>query len=281
MKDLVTDTLLAFIVKVCKIGCGKILLLLTVKDILLALLSHAVDCCLCVLTNVGVSSIGALDHIGSIIKDRPRVGPTTSVAAKGASSASSTCGVGTFIPSAILGKCPLGLADTDLGLKCLAWGSAHGFARNGPDIGILSFSFHRGLHHCFQSLALMGGGKSMQNAIIGEVTVKPCNKLRVKSVNEYLADTDGKGILVNKWTRSAQDLSVVIENQLEDGVALRVLIGLPDVVKGSMGLLGVAWAELIEEAFKDGWGGKHDDFGANLGDQGIAIHPRQSKVERG
>ncbi len=273
--------LLAFIVKVCKIGCGKILLLLMVKVILLVLLSNAVNRCLCDLINFGVSSIGALDHIGFIVKDRPRVGPATSVAAKGALSPSSTCGIGIFIPSAILGKCPLGLADMDLGLKCLAWGSAHGFARNGPDIGILSFGFHRGLHHCFQSLALMGGGESLQNAMIGEVTVKPCNKPRVKSVNEYLADTDGKGILVNEWTRSTQDLSVVIKNQLEDGVAHRVLIRLLNVLKGGMGLLGVAWAELIEEAFKDQWGGKHDDFGANLGDQGNAIHPCQSKVERG
>jgi hypothetical protein len=106
-----------------------------------------------------------------------------------------------------------------------------------------------------------------------EVTVKPCNKPRVKSVNEYLADTDGKGILVNKLTRSAQDLSVVIENQLDNGIALHVLIPLLDVVKGSMGLLGVAWAEVIEEAFKVRLGGKHDDFGANLRDQGSAIHP--------
>jgi hypothetical protein len=60
---------------------------------------------------------------------------------------------------------------------------------------------------------------------------------------------------------------------LEDGVALRILICLPDVVKGGMGLLGVAWAEFVEEAFKDRWGGKHDDFGAYLGDQGSAIHP--------
>ena len=127
----------------------------------------------------------------------------------------------------------------------------------------------------------MDGSESLQNAIIGAVTAKPCNNKRVKSINEYLADTDGKEILVNKWTSSAQDLRVVIKNQLEDGVALRVLIHLLDMVKGGLGLLGVAWAELIEEAFKDGWGGKHDDFGAYLQDQGSAIHPHQSKVECG
>ena len=265
---------LAFIFKVCEIGCGKILLLLMVVVILLVLLSNVVDYCRCVVTNLRVSSIGALDHIGFIVKDRPRVGLATSVAAKGALSVLSTFGVGTFISSAILGKChPLGLADMDLGLKCLAWNPFHGFACIGPDICILSFGFHCGLHHCLQSLTRMGPSESLQDAIIGEVIAKPCDKKRVKSVNEYLADADGKGILVNEWTRSAQDLHVVIKNRLEDGVPLCVLIHLPDVVKGSIGLFGVAWVELIEEAFKDGWGGKHNDFGEYLEDQGSAIHP--------
>jgi hypothetical protein len=142
-----------------RIGCGEVLLLLMVKVILLVLLLNAVNCCLCIVTNLGISSIVALDHIGSIIKDRPRVGPAASVAAKGALSPSSTCGAGTFIPSAILGKCLLSLADTDLG--CLAWGPAHDFTCNGPDICVISFSLHCGLHHCFQSLALMGGGESL------------------------------------------------------------------------------------------------------------------------
>jgi hypothetical protein len=68
---------------------------------------------------------------------------------------------------------------------------------------------------------------------------------------------------------------------LEDGVALRILIRLLDVVKGSMGLLGVAWAELIEEAIENGWGGKHDDFGAYLGDQGSAIHLAEVRLNVG
>ncbi len=128
----------------------------------------------------------------------------------------------------------------------------------------------------------MGGGESLQHSIIREVTAKPCDKKRVKSVNEYLADADGKGILVNKWTRSAQELCVVIKYQLEDGVALCVLIHLLDVVKGGMVLLGVTWgAKLIEEAFEDEWDGKHDDFGGYLRDQGSAIHPHQSMVEPG
>jgi hypothetical protein len=192
---------LAFIFKVCEIGCGKILLLLMVVVILLVLLSNVVDYCRCVVTNLRVSSIGALDHIGFIVKDRPRVGLATSVAAKGALSVLSNCGVGTFVPSAILGKCSLGLADTDLGLKCLAWGPAHGFACNGPDISILSFGCHSGLHHCFQSLALMGGGESLQNAIIGEVTAKPCNKTRVSpSMNTWQILT-GRG----SWSTNGRE----------------------------------------------------------------------------
>jgi hypothetical protein len=62
---------------------------------------------------------------------------------------------------------------------------------------------------------------------------------------------------------------------------VNVLVSLPDVVKGGMRLLGVTWAEMVEQALKDRWGGKHDDFCAYLGDQGSTVHPCQSEVERG
>ena len=149
------------------------------------------------------------------------MGPATSVAAKGDFSTSSNGGMGTFIPSAIWGERPLCLAGMCLGLKCLAGGSAHGFACNGPDVGVLGFGFDRGLHHRFQSLALMRGCASLQYTIIGEVTTKHCNKTRVKAINEDLADADGEWILVNEWTRSSQDLRIVIEDRLKDGAALR------------------------------------------------------------
>jgi hypothetical protein len=90
----------------------------------------------------------------------------------------------------------------DLGLKCLAWGPAHGFACNGPDICVLSFGFHRGFHHCFKSLlALMGGGESLQNTIIGEVTAKTFNKMRVEAINEYLEILTGRG----SWSINGQE----------------------------------------------------------------------------
>ncbi len=121
--------------------------------------------------NPGVGSVGTLDYIGSVLKVWPRVGPTTSVAAKGVLSALSISGIWTPIPSAMLGECPLSLAGTYLGLKCLVWGSAHGFACNGPDIGIFGYGFDSGLNHCFQSLVLMRGCEGLQNATVGEVNV--------------------------------------------------------------------------------------------------------------
>ena len=127
----------------------------------------------------------------------------------------------------------------------------------------------------------MGGSKSLRCAIGEEVSTESFDKTRVKSINEYLADAYGKWILVNERTGGTQDLPVIIKDWLEDDVALCVLVSLPDVVKGGMRLLVVTWAELVEQALKDGWGGKHDDFCAYLGDQGSTVYPCQSEVEHG
>ncbi len=97
------------------------------------------------------------------------------------------------------------------------------------------------------------------------------DKMRVKSINEYLADAYGKWILVNERTGGAQDLPVIIKDWLEDDVALCVLVSLPDVVKGGMRFLGVTGAELVEETVEDQRRGKHDDFVPYFGHQGCPI----------
>ncbi len=63
------DLLLAVFIKVCKVGCGKVLLLSFILLILLVLFLNAVYCCLCILMNLGVGSIGTLDDIGFFLED--------------------------------------------------------------------------------------------------------------------------------------------------------------------------------------------------------------------
>ncbi len=93
----------AFFSEITEVGNGKILALLVVIGLLFVLVIDAVDGCLHILPNFGVGSMGALDNIGSVFKKRPRVRPTTSKAAEGATTAASIGGGGTIIPaSAIL-----------------------------------------------------------------------------------------------------------------------------------------------------------------------------------
>ncbi len=101
--NLLGDALPAFFIKITEVGGGKILALLVVVGLLLALVLDAVDGCLCILPNLGVISVGALDNIGSVFEEQPRVRPTTSKAAEGATTVASIGGGRTIIPaSAIL-----------------------------------------------------------------------------------------------------------------------------------------------------------------------------------
>ncbi len=47
----------------------------------------------------------------------------------------------------------------------------------------------------------MGGGESLQNTIIGEVTAKTFNKMRVEAINEYLEILTGRG----SWSINGQE----------------------------------------------------------------------------
>jgi hypothetical protein len=70
----------------------------------------------------------------------------------------------------------------------------------------------------------------------------------------------GKHLLVNERTRSCKDLSVIVEDWREDCVPCGIIVSLPDVVKSSVGLLGIPRAELVEQVIQDGRSGQMDDF---------------------
>ncbi len=73
----------------------------------------------------------------------------------------------------------------------------------------------------------------------------------VKAIDEGLADADGENIHINEWPGGCKNLSVVVVDTREDGVPGSVIVRLPDLVKGCMRLLGISWAELVEEGVED------------------------------
>jgi hypothetical protein len=100
--NLLSDALPAFFSKITEVGGGKILALLVVIGLLLALVLDVVNGCLCILPNLGVIRVGALDNIGSVFEEQPRVRPATSKAVQGATTAASIGGGGTIIPASAL-----------------------------------------------------------------------------------------------------------------------------------------------------------------------------------
>jgi hypothetical protein len=66
--NLLGDALPTFFIEITEVGSGKTLTLLVVVGPLLALVLDAVNGCLCILSNLGVISVGALDNIGFILR---------------------------------------------------------------------------------------------------------------------------------------------------------------------------------------------------------------------
>ncbi len=92
----------------------------------------------------------------------------------------------------------------------------------------------------------MNGSTILGLAIVWKICVEAGHKARIKAINKCLAYADWEDFLVHEQAGGGKDLSVVVIHQGEDGGALHVVIRLPDMVKGGVGLLQVTGAELIE-----------------------------------
>ncbi len=109
--------------------------------------------------------------------------------------------------------------------------------------------------------------------------MKASEEARVKAIHECLADTHGKHLLVDEWTRGCKNLSVIVKDWREDHVPCGIVVSLPDVVKSSMGLLGIPRAELVEQMIQDGGSGQTDDFWADCGLYCCGVHLCACEIE--
>ncbi len=152
---------------------------------------------------------------------------------------------------------------------------------NGPDIVILRLGSNGGLEHILEDLALVSSRALLQFTVLGKVGMKASKEARVKANHECLADTDRKHLLVDEWTRGCEDLSVIVKHWREDCVPSGIVVGLPDVVKSSMGLLGIPRAELDEQMIQDGRSCQMDDLHADggLDHRGVSLCTRKIEVE--
>jgi len=87
--------------------------------------------------------------------------------------------------------------------------------------------------------------------VVGEVGTKAGEEARIEAVHEYLANADGKYLLVDERTRGSEDSSIILVDRGENRIPSGIIICLTNVVEGSMRLLGVPRAELVEQMIQD------------------------------
>jgi len=174
---------------------------------------------------------------------------TTPVATKGAATGRAAGLVGTVIPTLVLRDGLLSLAGIYLGGECLT--GTEGLTSDCPDVGVLRFCTYGGLEHILKDLALVSSRAFLRLTVVGDVGTKTGEEARIEAVHEYLANTDGKHLLVNERMRGSEDSSVIIVDRGENRIPSVIIVCLPNMVEGSMRLLGVPRAELVEQIIQD------------------------------
>ena len=139
----------------------------------------------------------------------------------------------------------LSLTGIYLGGECLA--GTEGLTSNCPDVGVLRFSAYGGLEHILKDPALVSRRAFLGLTVVGKVGTKAGEEARIKAIHEYLANADGKYLLVNEQTRGSKDSSIVLLDRGENRISGGIIVCLLNVVEGSVRLLGVPRAELVEQ----------------------------------
>jgi len=67
------------------------------------------------------------------------------------------------------------------------------------------------LEHILKDLALVSSRAFLRLTVVGEVGTKASEEARIKkAVHEYLANADGKYLLVDEMTRGSKDSSIIL-----------------------------------------------------------------------
>jgi len=200
--------------------------------------------------NPWVARIRALDDINAVLKRGLRVRSTTPIATKGAAAGRAARLVGTVIPTLVLKDGLFSLAGIYLGGECLT-GTKDLTSNHCPDVGVLRFGAYGGLEHILKDLGLVSSRAFLRLTVVGEMGTKAGEEARIEAVHEYLANADGKYLLVDERTRGSKDSSIILVDRGENRIPGGIIVCLPNMVEGSMRLLGVPRAELVEQMIQD------------------------------
>ncbi len=154
---MIPNVLLTRGINVAEVCSCKVFALHELLLFLFLLVFNVLDDFLGILVDAWVASIGAFDHIDSILKKKPQMWPTAAIATKRAfqSTARSVRFFGAVVV-AVADDGLLCLTGIDLGSEGLT-AEITSLQGDGPDIVILRLGAKRGLEHFLKDLPLVHG----------------------------------------------------------------------------------------------------------------------------
>ena len=86
----------------------------------------------------------------------------------------------------------------------------------------------------------------MEDGVIHVVLTEDCDKAFIKAVNQCITNALEELGFTSKWVHCDHHTLVIGKHRGANNVAIAINIRLPDMLNGSLGLVGVVGAELVE-----------------------------------
>jgi hypothetical protein len=125
----------------------------------------------------------------------------------------------------------------------------------------------RGLHsleYFWETMALRRGVQVMEDGVIRVISMEGCDKTFIEAVNQHITNALGELGFASKWAHCVHHTLVISKDGGANNVAIANNVRLPDMLNGSLGLIRVVGAELIENRGTHLMPCELDDFAINL-----------------
>ena len=104
----------------------------------------------------------------------------------------------------------------------------------------------------------------MEDGVIRVILTEDCDKAFIKAVNQRVTNALGELGFSSEWAHCAHHTLVIGEYGGANNVAIAINIRLPDMLNGSLGLIRVVGAELVENRRTHLIPCKRDNFAIDL-----------------
>ena len=104
----------------------------------------------------------------------------------------------------------------------------------------------------------------MEDGVICVILMEDCDKAFIEAVNQRITNALGELGFSSKWAHCVHHTLVIGEYGGANNVSIAINVRLPDMLNGSLGLIQVVGAELVENRHTHLMSCKLDNFAINL-----------------